>query len=144
MDESMPRNGGKRLGSELATLEILRNWRQKLTDNPLDPETIQSGLLMLSDIGESALIHAVRYGKKVEEVHESQEQVKGRLQVVQEQISTVISKFESATSVQNNESETVATQLRELKGGVDELHEMTTAIITHLNISVPANRPKTT
>lgn len=141
MGTNRPRSS-ERVSSEVVALENLRNWRSQFEDNPLDPEVIQKGLLTLSDIGESALMQAVKYGRKVEEIHESQKNVQGQLELVQNKLDTTISKFESSTSVQNSESETVATQLRELKGGVDELHEMTTAIISHLNIPVPARKPK--
>ena len=110
MGTNRPRSS-ERVSSEVVALANLRNWRQQFTDNPLDPEVIQKGLLTLSDIGESALEQAVRYGRKVEEIHESQQEVQSQLELVQGKLDTAISRFEGSSSVQGRESESVAEEL---------------------------------
>jgi hypothetical protein len=131
----------EKASSEVVALENLRQWRSQFEDNPLDPEVIQKGLLTLTDIGESALMQAVRYGRKVEEIHESQQKVQGQLELVQNKLDTTISRFESSSSVQNRESETVAGELRGLQQGLQEVKDMSRAIVDHFEIKVPSRKP---
>lgn len=140
MGTNRPRSS-ERVSSEVVALENLRNWRSQFEDNPLDPEVIQKGLLTLSDIGESALMQAVKYGRKVEEIHESQKNVQGQLELVQNKLDTTISRFESSSSVQNRESESVAEELRGLQQGLQEVKDMSRAIVDHFEIKVPSRKP---
>lgn len=132
----------ERVSSDVVALENLRNWRQQFSDNPLDPEVIQKGLLTLSDIGESALMQAVKYGRKVEEIHESQQEVRSQLELVQGKLDTAISRFEGSSSVQGRESESVAEELKGLQTGLQEANDMVKAIVDHFGIEVPSRRPK--
>jgi hypothetical protein len=120
--------------SEVVILANLREWRERFNENPLDPKVITHGLITLSEIGESALVQAVRYGQKVEEVHESQQQVKDQLEIVQSKLDTAISRFEGSTAVHENESNSVAEELKELKSAVKEVQGMSQAILDHFNI----------
>jgi hypothetical protein len=130
-----------RVASEVVVLANLREWRERFNENPLDPEAITQGLVTLSEIGESALVQAVRYGQKVEEVHESQQQVKGQLEIVQGKLDTVISKFESSSAVRDNESESVAEELKGLHRGVQEVRDMSQALLDHFSITLPNKSP---
>jgi len=132
----------ERVSSDVVALENLRNWRQQFADNPLDPEVIQKGLLTLSYIGESALMQAVKYGRKVEEIHESQQEVRSQLELVQGKLDTAISRFEGSSSVQGRESESVAEELKGLQTGLQEANNMVKAIVDHFGIEVPSRRPK--
>jgi hypothetical protein len=132
----------ERVSSEVVALENLRNWRQQFTDNPLDPEVIQKGLLTLSDIGESALMQAVKYGRKVEEIHESQKKVRDQLELVQAKLDTTISRFESSSTVHENENESVAEELKGLQLGLQEVKDMSRAIVNHFGIEVPTKSDK--
>ena len=131
----------EKVSSEVVALENLRAWRAKFEEDPLDPEVIKNGLLTLSDIGESALMQAVKYGRKVEEIHESQQKVQGQLELVQNKLDTTISRFEGSASVQNRESETVADELRGLQQGLQEVKDMSRAIVDHFEIKVPSRKP---
>jgi hypothetical protein len=127
----------EQIQSEVVVLENLREWRDRFNENPLDPETITQGLLTLSDIGESALVQAVRYGRKVEEVHESQQQVQEQLNIVQVKLDTAISRFEGSAAVHENESNSVASELKCLHACVRELREMSQALLDHFDIKLP-------
>ena len=131
----------ERVASEVVVLENLRNWRTQFNENPLDPEVIRNGLLTLSDIGESALVQAVKYGRKVEEIHESQQEVQSQLELVQGKLDTAISRFEGSSTVQGRESESVAEELKGLQTGLQRANEMVKAIVDHFGIEVP-NKPK--
>ena len=124
----------ERVTSEAVALASLREWREQFNENPLDAKVITNGLLTLSEIGESALIQAVKYGQKVEKVHESQQQVKERLEIIQGKLDTVISKFESSSAVRDNESESVAEELKVLHQDVKEVRDMSQAILDHFSI----------
>lgn len=132
----------ERVASEVVVLENLRNWRTQFNENPLDPEVIRNGLLTLSDIGESALVQAVKYGRKVEEIHESQQEVQSQLELVQGKLDTAISRFEGSSTVQGRESESVAEELKGLQTGLQRANEMVKAIVDHFGIEVPNKQPK--
>lgn len=134
MSTTRPRSGEK-TNAEVIVLENLRNWRQQFDENPLDPEVIRKGMLTLSDIGESALIQAVKYGRKVEEIHRAQNEISAQLGSVQGKLDTAISRFEGSKSVQDNENESVAAELKQVK-------EMVRAIIDHFGIRVPSAGPE--
>ncbi len=134
MSTTRPRSSEK-ASAEVIVLENLRNWRQQFDDNPLDPEVIRKGMLTLSDIGESALIQAVKYGKRVDAIYESQNEISAKLGSVQGKLDTAISRFEGSKSVQDNENESVAAELREVK-------EMVRAIIDHFGIKVHRSGPE--
>jgi hypothetical protein len=140
MGMNRPRFRGN-AASEVVALENLRSWRAQFETNPLDPDVIQKGLLTLSDIGESALMQAVKYGRKVEEIHESQQKVQGQLEVVQVKLDTTISRFEGSSSVQGRESESIAEEMRGLQQGLQEVKDMSRAIVDHFNIEVPSRKP---
>jgi hypothetical protein len=127
----------EKMSSDVVALENLRQWRAQFENDPLDPEIIKKGLLTLTDIGESALMQAVKYGRKVEDIHASQQQVHGKLELVQAKLDTTISRLESSTSVQGRESESVADELRLLKQGLQEVKIMSRAIIDHFKIVIP-------
>ena len=128
-----------RVGAEVVVLASLREWRKRFDENPLDAEVITQGLITLSEIGESALIQAVRYGQKVEEVHESQQQVQGQLEIVRDKLDTAISRFEGSARVHENESESVAEELKGLQVSVREVRDMSAALLEHFNIKLPIN-----
>jgi hypothetical protein len=123
--------------SEVTVLANLREWRNRFNDNPLDPEVITEGLLTLSEIGESALVQAVRYGLKVEEVLESQSGVHETLDLIHGKLDTAISRFEGASSVHEHENESVAVELKRLDKGMQEVKNMAQAIIDHFGIRIP-------
>jgi hypothetical protein len=127
----------ERVASEVIVLANLREWRDRFNKNPLDPEVITQGLRTLSEIGESALVQAVKYGKKVEAVHESQQQVKDQLALVQDKLNTTISRFEGSSAVHESESNSVAKELKELHRGVQEVKDMSQALLDHFSIKVP-------
>lgn len=137
MGANQPRSS-ERVQSEVVVLSSLREWRHRFNENPLDPDTIAQGLLTLSEIGESALIQAVRYGRKVEEVHESQQQVQEQLDIVQGKLDTAISRFEGSAAVHESESNSVADELRGLHTSVQEVREMSQALLNHFNIKIPS------
>jgi len=129
------------VSSEVVALENLRSWKAQFEDNPLNPDVVRKGLLTLSDIGESALMQAVKYGRKVEEIHESQQKVQGQLELVQAKLDTTISRFEGSSSVQGRESESIAEEMRGLQQGLQEVKDMSRAIVDHFNIEVPSKKP---
>lgn len=131
----------ERIASEVVVLANLREWRDRFNENPLDPEVIQQGLITLSEIGESALVQAVKYGKKVEEVHESQQQVRDQLELVQGKLDTAISRFEGSAAVHESESNSVAEELKGLQRGVQEVKDMSQALLDHFSIKVPSKTP---
>lgn len=131
----------ERVASEVIVLANLREWRDRFNENPLDPEVITQGLMTLSEIGESALVQAVKYGKKVEEVHESQQQVKDQLELVQGKLDTAISRFEGSSAVYESESNSVAEELKGLHRGVQEVKDMSQALLDHFSIKVPSKNP---
>jgi hypothetical protein len=134
MDVNQSRSS-ERIASEVV-LSNLREWRERFIENPLDPEVIEQGMMTLSEIGESALVQAVRYGTKVEEVHESQQQIHGQLEIVQAKLDTAISRFESSASVHDSESESVADELRGLHTGLKEVRVMAQALLDHFQITI--------
>lgn len=136
MDANQPRSSEK-VQSEVVVLSGLREWRHRFNENPLDPETITQGLVTLSEIGESALVQAVRYGRKVEEVHESQQQVQEQLGIVQVKLDTAISRFEGSAAVHESESNFLAKELKCLHASVQEVREMSQALLNHFNIKLP-------
>jgi hypothetical protein len=119
---------------EVIVLANLREWRDKFNQNPLDSEVIAQGMVTLSEIGESALIQAVRYGIKVEEVHESQQEVHEKLELIQSKLDTAILRFEGTALVYEHESESVATELKGLQEGVQEVRGMLQALLDHFGI----------
>jgi hypothetical protein len=119
---------------EVIVLASLREWRDKFNQNPLDPEVITQGMITLSEIGESALIQAIKYGRKVEEVHESQLEVHGTLELVQVKLDTAISRFEGASSVHDHESESVAIELKGLRKEIQEVRGMSQSLLDHFGI----------
>lgn len=127
--------------SEVVVLANLREWRHRFNENPLDPKVITEGMMTLSEIGESALVQAVKYGQKVEEVHESQQQVKDQLDQVQGKLNTAISRFEGSSAVHENESNSVAEELKRLNRGVQEVKDMSQALLDHFSIRVPSKNP---
>lgn len=129
------------VASEVVILANLREWRERFNQNPLDTEVITQGLVTLSEIGESALVQAVRYGQKVEEVHESQKQVKGQLELVRGKLDTAISRFEGAAAVHESESNSVADELKRLQRGMQEVKDMSQALLDHFDIKLPCKTP---
>jgi len=128
-------------GAEVVILANLREWRKKFDESPLDAEAITQGLITLSEIGESALVQAVRYGQKVEEVHESQQQVQDQLGLIRDRLNTAISRFEGTAAVQESESNSVAVELKCLHLGVQEVKAMSQALLDHFNIKIHTETP---
>ena len=131
MSTIKPRSSEKP-AAEVIVLENLRNWRHHFEDDPLDPEVFRKGLLTLSEIGESALVQAIKYGRKVEQIYESQNDIRAKLEGVQGKLDTTISRFESSKSVQDNENQSVADELRDVK-------EMVRALVDHFGIKLPGS-----
>lgn len=131
----------EQVASEVVVLADLREWKDRFNKNPLDSEAITQGMLTLSEIGESALVQAAKNGKKVEEIHESQQQIRNQLELVQGKLNTAISRFEGSLAVHEGESNSVAEELKRLQRGVQEVKDMSQALLDHFSIKVPNNSP---
>lgn len=132
----------EKVAAEVIILESIREWRRKFDENPLDPEVITQGLITLSEIGESALVQAVKYGHKVDEVHDSQHKVHEQLGMVRDKLDTAISRFEGSSKVYENESSSVALELKGLHRGMQEVKDMSQALLDHFNIKISIKKPE--
>jgi len=56
-------------------------------------------------------------------------------------LDTTISRFEGSSSVQGRESESIAEEMRGLQQGLQEVKDMSRAIVDHFNIEVPSKKP---
>lgn len=129
---------------EAETSGKLRVLKQRLSINPLGPEDMHEGMVLLSEVGHETFDQVVRNGKVLEEVCECAHEEKATLDLLSDQVSTIASKLDTTTRLMDridqemvDEFKSFRRQVHALQKEVSDLRDVTVLVAKHLGIPVP-------
>jgi hypothetical protein len=102
--------------------------KQRLMGENLTPKDVREGLLVLSEVGGTALAHAVRNGSELSLIHEHLHDEKAILELVRGQVLVIASKVETTNRFMDKVDNDMCEGFRLFKSEVIALHQEVTEL----------------